>query len=506
MAAGLSRVSRTHNGYTGSNDPRLEQVLEIIFRYAAGDLKARGELANDGSALDGVMTGINILGEELEAYAEETKQVKDSLQQALEYAQTLIRSSPHGILAVDRDLRITEWNPLMEQYCGRSRQEAIGGSLDEIPFMRETGEADRIRAGMKGVDRLPREIAYRPAGSGSERFFELVMAPLRLPGGRLQGAVVRVTDITERKRAEDRLRQASLYARSLIEAGLDPLVTISVDGKIMDVNEAAVQATGVARETLIGSDFSEYFTDPASAHAAYRQAFTDGAVRNCPLVMKHVSGKRTEVLYNANVYHTEKGGIAGVLAVARDITERRRAELAEELASRDGLTGLYNYRTFYALLREEAARAQRFNRPLSLLMVDIDHFKDVNDTHGHQAGDAILKRLGEFLLQQVRAVDRVCRYGGEEFAVIMPEAPSGVAMRIAERLCAQVAQQPFEIGGGRETGITVSIGVATCPEHEYAVDALVKAADVALYAAKQAGRNRVCSEEVEAHDPAAGHA
>ncbi|MBI4921950.1 MAG: diguanylate cyclase [Devosia nanyangense] len=472
------------------DDARLTALLDVILKFAAGDLKARGVLSDDSSAVDGVMAGINILGEELEAYAAETRRINDALQQALDYARTLIESSPHGILAVDRDLRITEWNRAMTQMFGLARQEAIGCSLDEIPFARETGEAERVRAGFDGASLQPREIAYRIPGSDKQSFFEIVMAPLPNHTSGIQGAVLRVGDITERKRAAEQLRLASLYARSLIEASLDPLVTISVDGKIMDVNDAAVEATGVPRERLIGSDFSGYFTDPEKAHIGYREAFTTGGVRNFPLTMMHASGKLTEVLYNASVYHTETGEVAGVLAAARDITERRRAEQAEELASRDSLTGLYNHRTFYALLEDETVRALRFNRPLSLLMLDIDHFKAVNDTYGHQAGDAILNGLSDLLMRQARAVDRVCRYGGEEFTLVLPETDADVAIPMAERLRAEVERHRFDIGG-RSVGITVSIGVATYPQQASSLEDVVKAADLALYAAKQGGRNRV---------------
>lgn len=480
-----------------NGDPRLAEILDIIFKYAAGDLKARGTLYDDDSALDGVMAGINILGEELEVAVAENKQVNDSLRQALDYAQTLIRSSPDGILAVDSDLRITEWNLLMEQMFGKVREQAIGLVLDEIPFMLETGEAARIRTGLDGQNIQRREIAYRIPGADKESFFESLMALLRNRTGSIQGAVLRIRDITERKWAEEQLRRASLYTRSLIEAGLDPLVTISVEGKIMDSNMAAARETGVSRELLIGTDFSEYFTDPDRARAAYQEAFTKGVVRNYPLTMRHVSGKMTEVLYNASVYHIENGERAGVLAVARDITERKRAEQAEELARRDSLTDLYNHRTFYELLKDEFARTQRFNRPLSLLMLDIDHFKRVNDTHGHDAGDIILKDLSDLLVKQMRAIDRVCRYGGEEFTVILPEADTAVAMQIAERLRAEVERQLFDIGGGKTIGITLTIGVVTYPQHMDSPEGIIKAADVALYAAKRAGRNRVYLYETE---------
>ncbi len=173
----------------------------------------------------------------------------------------------------------------------------------------------------------------------------------------------------------------------------------------------------------------------------------------------------------------------------------RQEHMLEELATHDGLTGLYNHRTFHTLLGDELARATRFGRPASLLMLDIDRFKSVNDTHGHQAGDAILRGLSSLLTRQARAIDRVCRYGGEEFTVILPETDADIALNIAERLRATVERQPFDIGEGRAVHINVSIGVASFPSQAESADALVAAADAALYAAKQAGRNRVARYE-----------
>jgi PAS domain S-box-containing protein len=133
-------------------------------------------------------------------------------------------------------------------------------------------------------------------------------------------------DITERKQAEEKLRATSLYARSLIEASLDPLVTINADGKITDVNKATEEVTGLSREELIKSDFSNYFTEPENANAGYRQVFTDGFVRDYPLAIRHKSGRITDVLYNATLFKNERNEIQGVFAAARDITERKQAQ------------------------------------------------------------------------------------------------------------------------------------------------------------------------------------
>ena len=129
-------------------------------------------------------------------------------------------------------------------------------------------------------------------------------------------------------------RQASQYARSLIEASLDPLVTISAEGKITDVNEATVKVTGVPREQLVGSDFSPYFTEPEKAREGYQLAFAEGLVADYPLTIRHADGKLTDVLYNASVYKDTQGDVLGVFAAARDITDRKRREaILQEIQS-----------------------------------------------------------------------------------------------------------------------------------------------------------------------------
>jgi PAS domain S-box-containing protein len=133
-------------------------------------------------------------------------------------------------------------------------------------------------------------------------------------------------DLTGVKRAQAGLREAGSYNRSLIEASLDPLVTISPDGKVTDVNEATIKVTGVARENLIGSDFSDYFMEPDKARAGYRRVFNDGFVTDYPLTIRHARGGLTDVLYNASVYKNEEGRVLGVFAAARDITHRKIAE------------------------------------------------------------------------------------------------------------------------------------------------------------------------------------
>ncbi len=160
------------------------------------------------------------------------------------------------------------------------------------------------------------------------------------------------------------------------------------------------------------------------------------------------------------------------------------------LATRDELTGLLNRREFQRIIKEEVERALQNGRPLSLVLLDIDHFKQVNDTHGHPVGDAVLKHVASLLTAQVRDVDRVARYGGEEFAVFMADTPREHAAEAAERLRAMLNSMDFEIDG-KVISPTFSAGVACLPDNARNPIELLQAADGALYTSKRLGRNRV---------------
>ncbi|NOX20220.1 MAG: diguanylate cyclase [Nitrospirae bacterium] len=162
------------------------------------------------------------------------------------------------------------------------------------------------------------------------------------------------------------------------------------------------------------------------------------------------------------------------------------------LAKTDGLTGLYNHRMFQERLAEEILRAERYKRTLFLLMIDIDHFKQINDTYGHQAGDMVLKEVAQIIKKSVRQVDFPARYGGEEFALILPEADCENAYKVGERIRQAIQSHDFQIDNGTKINITVSIGIACYPYDTKNKEELIKMADSALYYAKKHGRNRVC--------------
>ncbi len=177
-------------------------------------------------------------------------------------------------------------------------------------------------------------------------------------------------------------------------------------------------------------------------------------------------------------------------AMARQL-DRERGDL-RELSARDPLTGLYNHREFYSLLQMELERSRRYRHPLALLMLDLDFFKQVNDTYGHMAGDEVLCAVAALMRHELRLVDHVARYGGEEFAAILPETAADEALAIARRIRQSVAARPLAVTGTGGVALTVSIGVALFPDDADSDAALVRQADQALYRAKAEGRNRVC--------------
>jgi diguanylate cyclase (GGDEF)-like protein len=191
-------------------------------------------------------------------------------------------------------------------------------------------------------------------------------------------------------------------------------------------------------------------------------------------------------------------------------TIRAREERLRDLVVRDNLTGLYNHRYFHYRLNSEIERAKRYHRPLSLLILDVDDFRRINDRHGHLAGDEVLRGVAESILGSIRRIDGKrgyevdigCRYGGEEFTVILPEVTASQALAMAQRLRASIEDIRFDIRvdrtrekthdpKGEPTKVTVSIGVASYPEYAGDPAELMRAADEAMYAAKRMGKNRV---------------
>ncbi len=237
--------------------------------------------------------------------------------QASQYARSLIEASLDPLVTISPEGKITDVNEATIKVTGLSREGLIG-----TDFSNYFTEPEKAREGYRQVFEkgfvtdYPLTIRH----SGGKVTHVLYNASVyKDVAGKVLGVFAAARDVTGQK-------QASEYARSLIEASLDPLVTISPEGKITDVNRATELVTGFSRERLIGSDFSDYFTEPEKAREGYQKVISRGLVKDYPLTIRHMSGRLTDVLYNATVYKSEGGKMQGVFAAARDITERKRAE------------------------------------------------------------------------------------------------------------------------------------------------------------------------------------
>jgi len=255
--------------------------------------------------------------------------------QAFEAAQrmaAIVENSDDAILSKTIEGIITSWNPAAERMYGHSSEEIVGKPIDLLSPPGRIGEMHGILGKIKAGRRVEHLQTIRVRKDGTVFPVSLTVSPIRGADGTVVGASTIARDLTEQE-------HAAAYARSLIETDSYPLVTISPEGKINDVNEATVKVTGVTREELIGTDFSQYFTDPDKAHEGYARAFAQGSLTNYPLTLVHQDGTLTEVLYNASVYRDFNENVLGVLAVARDASLLRQqqqlsVQLQEALKSR----------------------------------------------------------------------------------------------------------------------------------------------------------------------------
>ncbi|MBI5305642.1 MAG: PAS domain S-box protein [Chloroflexi bacterium] len=733
----------------------------------------------------------------------ERKHAEIELRHSEEKLRNLIAQSKDGIVLVDSQGRVSEWNAEQEKISGLARADVIGRPIWEVQLLIALPEkktpdisamAEKMaRAFLTGQQTRDLTVEMEIASAdGAHRIIETKTFPIHTGDAIMLGSITR--EVTERKRTEDRLHRLNVYHRGLIEAGLDPLVTIMADGKIGDVNEATVLVTGYSRAELIGTDFADYFTEPDKARAGYQQVFIKGTVRDYELAIRHKDGHITPVLYTATVYRDENHQVAGVFAAARDMTERNRAEeelrramsqwqttfdaiadsvclldhdsriercnaavskllgkttdeiigqkccqavhdsptpipgcpfvrmqsshqretldvmigngwytssidplfddegeliggvhtlhditerkrteeklrranegldnslrelqqrhyqsqilnemgemlqtchttdeafaviarfaqqlfpsetgalfmrhptqelveamaiwgdlsseeqvfstrdcwairrnrvnaygptqnglpcahvkqsaqaylcvplfsqneligllhlltpgipattqeheanlhslahsfaehlalslsnlkmqeILREQAVRDPLTGLHNRRYMEETLERELRRAARSQRPLSIVTIDLDHLKDINDQFGHEMGDEALRQFGNLIKSSIRGADVACRFGGDEFILILAEAELENARQRAEELHRATHELVVQYLGQTVNGMSMSAGIAACPTHGVYPQSILRAADAALYRAKTAGRNRVVVAE-----------
>ena len=296
------------------------------------------------------------------------------------------------------------------------------------------------------------------------------------------------------------IKTSELRYRRLFEAAQDGILILDAEtGMITDVNPFLIKMLGYSREELVEKKLWEVgaFKDVEASQDAFEALQKNEYIRYEDLPLRAKKGRLVDVEFVSNVYLV--GGEKVIQCNIRDITERKQAQdallksqaLLREQSVRDHLTGLFNRRYMEETLERELLRAARKQLSLGMIMLDVDNLKRFNDTWGHAAGDEILRALGSLLFKQVRGEDIACRYGGDEFILILPDASRGVTCERAELICEYAKQFNLQFEGQSLAAVTLSLGVAVFPEHGATSTAILRAVDAALYRAKYEGRGRV---------------
>jgi PAS domain S-box-containing protein len=259
----------------------------------------------------------NVIG--VFAAARDVTERKKAEEEQLRLA-AIVEHSEDAIIGKSLDGIILSWNAGAERIYGYSAPEAIGQHISMLVPSHQIDDMGYILGKIRSGEPVLHYETVRRNRESNDLQVSLTVSPIKDVKGNLIGVSTIARDVTEQKKAEEAIRRANAYNRSLIEASLDPLVTINPDGKISDVNAATVRVTGYSREGLIGTDFSKYFTEPEKARAGYEKVFRDGLVTDYELGIRHRDGYVTPVMYNATVYRDESGNVIGVFAAARSVT------------------------------------------------------------------------------------------------------------------------------------------------------------------------------------------
>jgi diguanylate cyclase (GGDEF)-like protein/PAS domain S-box-containing protein len=321
------------------------------------------------------------------------------------------------------------------------------------------------------------------------RVFERQVSPLALSdGGR--ALVVRWRDISARHQAEQALAQSQARLSAVVEHALNAILLASDDGSYVEANPAACAMTGYTRDELLAMHVSQLVVPDSLDLDTVWAGFLQGGSSRGRIQLRRKNGTVIVATFSAKAQV-----LPGLnLSILSDVTEEVQAQQRLESLSRtDPLTGISNRRHFLSLASDELARARRHGLPLALLMIDLDHFKEINDHHGHACGDEVLRRFVQAVRGEIRQGEYFARLGGDEFALLLPQTELEGATVFAQRLLQLVREHPAASAGAL-VHFTVSVGVAALTAETVAaasIDELMRLADQALYRSKAGGRGRV---------------
>lgn len=337
------------------------------------------------------------------------------------------------------------------------------------------------------------------AATGERRIYWTVKSPLRDAEGVVVGLCGISTDITERLNLQKQVQEQKQLLDTVLD-NIDAYVYMKDrDRRYLYANPSTAVLLGCDRESLIGKLDSDLMPqEVADRFDAMDRQVLDGGKKVSGEETFTPPGEETRYYWSTKIPLVRNGEVEAYVGISSDITEViRLKERFKMLSITDHLTGLSNRRYFQERGKVEFQRSKRYKQPLSLMMLDIDHFKKVNDGYGHAAGDEVLVRLAGILAEDLREVDLLGRLGGEEFGVLLPNTGVREAFTLAERIRKAVAEKTVEIADGAiRLSFTISIGVAEMTDDMASLDQLISKADEALYEAKKTGRNRVICQPI----------
>ncbi len=412
----------------------------------------------------------------------------------------LVENTQTLILTMSPDGTVTFLNEFAESFFGCSSEEAAGNSVEEL-FSRK---------GARNPGKYLRELAEGILASASE-YYQTESEHVRNDGSRSwvlwsnkalrnsDGVLSEILsvgiDITNRKKIEKALAESHYFLQNIIDSLPLPIYFQSPEKRLKLVNNAFEFMAGATKDELLDSSLTSIFPDDADGvilnmDNALLRGKADTMLQQ-ETSLRYPDGSLRQVIFNKAFIRDSSGRLSGQVGAVMDITDRKRMEEElREMATTDGLTKLTNWRHFMELARRELDRARRYQVPVSLLMLDVDRFKSVNDRFGHDAGDKALTALADIGRESLRDVDVFARIGGEEFSVLLPETDLNGAMEAAERLRLAVEQTAISTDQAK-LYLTISVGVAQADMQKPDLDTLMKQADTSLYKAKENGRNRV---------------
>lgn len=422
----------------------------------------------------------------------ERRHREEELRSSLALLQAVMEGTSETIFVKDLDLCYVMINSAGARQLGQSVAAVIG--RDDTAFFTPESAA--------GIQALDREVIAtgevrtiedeRTAGDVT-RTWLTTKGPLRDPEGTIIGVIGISRDITDRMRAEEALRASEEQYRTVVEASLDGIGTVDHRGTITFANAQLARMMGLpAVEALLGRNQLEFIVpeDHERAIARFGETWEVGQLSDMEFTLLRADGTSFPAAVSVSVMHDSGGQPTGITVVVKDVTERKAYEdRLRHQAMHDSLTSLPNRTLFGDRLAQALLSARRTREPLAILLIDLDRFKEVNDTLGHQVGDLLLQAVGERFLEALRESDTVARLGGDEFAVLLTGADEAGAVSAASKL-AECLTPPFELNGGTFY-LGASIGIAAYPLHGDDGPTLVRRADVAMYTAKRSGTDFV---------------